>query len=313
MNKILLFALLLLWTTTVDAATLIKTVAMVNNDVVTSYQLEKRLATAMAAETSQRRLSQEEHSALRLKVLNGMIEDLLVEQRIQEIGLSVSDQELNSAIEDVQRQNKLTGEQLKTALLAQGMSFADYRQDLRKEILRYKLIAREVRSKVEVTNAEIRDYFKAHEAEYMTLPALRLGRISYPLANDADAKLKERLIQQAQIARQLLLGGKPFDEVLSSLGGDAEGGDMGTMVEEELNPHFQQMVDGLQVGQVSEPMENLGSIHIFQVLERTPAKAELSEDISSAIEEILAAQNSEKRFAEWKKGLRKDAIVDIRI
>ncbi len=312
MKKILLLALLLLWTTNAAATTLIKTVAMVNNDIVTSYQLDKKLAVAMTSEESNRQLSREEHSALCLRVLNAMIEDLLVEQRIKELGLSVSDQDLDSAIEDVQRQNKLTGEQLKTALQAQGMSFADYRSDLSKEILRYKLIAREVRSKVEVTNTEIREYFNAHEAEYMTLPTLRLGRVSYPLPPDADAKVKERLIQQAQIARRQLLDGKPFAEVLKAQGG-AEGGDMGIMSEEELNPHLHQMVNGLQAGQVCEPMETPDSIHIFQVLERTPAKAELDDEVSSAIEKILAAQNSEKRFAEWKKELRKDAVVDIRI
>jgi peptidyl-prolyl cis-trans isomerase SurA len=313
MKNIFLFALLLLCSTTVNAAMLIKTVAMVNNGAVTSYQLDKKMATAMALETNRNQLSQEDHSALRTEVLNSMIEDLLVEQRIQELGLSVSDQELESAIEDVQRQNKLTDEQLKTALEAQGTSFADYRKDLRKEILRYKLIAREVRSKVEVTKAEIRAYFTAHEADYMTEPTLRLGRISYPLAEDADTKTKERFTQQAQIARQQLLGGKVFAEVLASLGGDAEGGDMGTMVEKEMNPELRLMVEGLTVGQVNEPTEAIGSIHIFQVLERTPANSELSEEISIAIENILAAQNSEKRFSEWKKELRKDAIVDIRI
>ncbi len=313
MKKLFLFTLLFLCTTTVNAAMLIKTVAMVNNDAVTSYQLDKKMATAMALETNRRQLSLEDHSALRTEVLNSMIEDLLVEQRIQELGLSVSDQDLESAIEDVQRQNKLTSEQLKTALQAQGTSYADYRKDLRKEILRYKLIAREVRSKVEVTKAEIRAYFSAHEADYMTEPTLRLGRISYPVASDADIKIKEQLTQQVQIVRQQLLGGKPFDEVLSSLGGEAEGGDMGTMVEKELNLELHQGIVGLKIGEVSEPLEIQGSIFICQVLDRTPAKAELNEDISIAIENILAAQNSEKRFSEWKKELRKDAIVDIRI
>lgn len=313
MKNIFLIALLFLSTATVDAAILIKTVAMVNNDAVTSFQLDKKMATTMALESDRRQLSQEEHSDLRIKVLNGMIEDLLVEQRIQEIGLVVTDQDLNSAIEDVQRQNKLTSEQLKTALQAQGTSFADYRRDLRKEILRYKLISREVRSKVEVTKAEIRTYFDSHQAEYMTEPTLRLGRISCPLASDADTKVKEQLIQQVQIARQQLLGGKPFDEVLSSLGGEAEGGDMGTMVEKDLNPELHQGIYGLKIGEVSEPLEVQGSIFICQVLDRTPAKAELSEDISRAIEKILAGQNTEKRFSEWKKELRKDAVVDIRI
>lgn len=312
MRKIFLLALLLLWTTTANAAVLIKTVAMVNNDAVTSYQLEKRLTAALAA-GDQRQLSQEEHDALRLNVLNTLIEEILVEQRIQEIGLTVADHELDSAIEDVQRQNKLTSEQLEKALLAQGMSFPDYRLNLRKEILRYKLIAREVRSKVEVTRAEIREYFDAHAEEYMVQPTLHLCRISYPLPEDADEKIKEQLIQRAQATRQQLLAGKPFTEVLDSLDGDAEGGDMGTMTEKELNPKLHLVIEGLKAGQVSEPVEAFGSVHICQVVERTPAKAELSEEVNAQIEKILAAQNSEKRFTEWKKGLRKDAIIDIRI
>jgi len=313
MKKIILTSLLLLCSNSIYAETLIKTVAIVNNDVITSFQLEKALATAMAASQGKRQFSMEEHAALRLTVLNGLIEDRLVEQRIRELGLSVTEQELNSAIEDVQRQNKLTSEQLKTALQAQGMSFDSYRQDLRKEILRYKLIAKEVRSKVEVTNVEIREYFDAHKDAYMSQPSLHLMRISFPLPKDANEAQIVQLKQKAQIARQQLLDGKPFAEVLAGIGPDADGGDMGTMVEKEMHPELRKLVAGLTVGQINEPAEALGSIHIFQLLERTPAKAELSEEISAAIEKIIAAQNSEKRFAEWKQELRKDAAVDIRI
>ncbi len=313
MKRFILLSLMLLWAIPATAKPLITVVAMVNNDAVTSYQLEKKLATIMAADTAKNRLSKEEHQALRLKVLNSMIEDLLVEQRIHELGLAVSDQEIDSAIEDVQQQNKLTRDQLKTALEAQGMSFASYRQNLRKEILRYRLISREVRSKIEVTKAQIRTYFEAHKNEFKSLPTLHLVRISYPIPKEADAKTKEILMQKAQIARQLLLAGKPFAEVLKQLGDAAEGGDMGVVIEQEMNPQLRQMIAGLQAGQVSSPQEALGSIHLFKVVSRTPAKAELSDEIRTRIEKILAKQNSEKRFAEWKKGLRKDAVIDIRI
>lgn len=313
MKKLFLFALILCCAAPVGAETLIKVVAMVNNDAVTSYQLEKQLATAMATDTSKTQLSQAEHKELKQKILEGMIEDLLVEQRVREIGLSVSDQEIDRAIEDVQRQNKLTLEQLKTALQAQGMSFADYRSKLRKEILRYKLIGREVNSKVEVTRAQVREYFKAHEDAYRQPPTLHLARVSYPLPKDATAKDKEKLMQKAQVVRQQLLAGKPFDEVQKNLTPDAEGGDMGVLVEAEMNPALREAVSALKAGEVSEPKEALGSIHIFQVIERTPARAELTEEISQAIEQILAKENSEKRFSEWKKELRKGASIDIRI
>lgn len=313
MTKSLLLVLMLLFSSSINAAPLIQVVAMVNNDAVTSYKLDKALAYAMAADIDKNQLSKDEYRALKVNVLNGMIEDLLVEQRIRELGLSVSEQEVDAAVEDVQRQNNLTREQLLNALQAQGMSFADYRQNLRKEVLRYKLIGREVRSKIEVTNTQIREYFKAHEQDYTQPPTLRLARISFPVSADAKAKSKEKLFQQAQIARQQLLAGKPFPEVLSSLSDGGEGADMGTLIEKEMNPILREMVSGLSVDQVSEPREALGSIHIFKVLERNPAKAELTEDIRDAIEQILAKQNSEERFSEWKADLRKEAVIDIRI
>ena len=312
MRKLLLAALLLTGSSAF-AAPLIEVVAVVNNDVVTSYQLDKQLTLAMVTDTEKRHRTNEEYQQLRRQVLDRMIEDLLAEQRIRELGLKVSDQELETAITDVQRQNKLTLDQLKNALQAQGMSFDDYRDNLRKEILRYKLISREVRSKVEVTRAQIRDYFADHREEYLEPPTLHLLRISYPLAKDADAKTREKAVQQLQVARQQLLDGKPFDEVLKGLGGKVEGGDMGTLVEKEMNPKLQQIVAKLKSGEISAPREALGSLHIFQVIERTPAKAELTQERSEQIEKILADKNSEERFTQWKKELRKDAAIDIRL
>jgi len=313
MRKLLLLGLVLCCAAPVGATTLIKIVATVNNDAVTSYQLEKRLATAMATDATKNQLNREEHRELKLKILDQMIDELLVEQRVREIGLKVTEDEITRAIEDVQRQNKLTLEQLKKALSAQGMDFAEYRANLGKEILRYKLIGREVRSKIEVTRSEIREYFNTHQAEYRQPPTLQLGRISYPLAKDASLKEKEILLQKAEVVRQQLLNGKPFTEVLTRLDSDAEGGDMGEMIEEEMNPTLREAVSGLKTGEVSKPAEALGSIHIFQVLNRTPAQAELTEELSQQIEQILSQQNSETRFAEWKKELRKGATIEIRL
>ena len=310
LSKYLPLLLLFLWVGNLHAEPLIRVVALVNNDVVTSYQLEQKLAemnspaqkgAATQGETSDREL------------LNLLIEDVLVQQRIAELGLSVSDQELTSAIEDVQRQNKLTLEQLQTALHAQGVSMADYRQNLRKEILRYKLINQEVRSKVEVTRAQIRDYFEAHRNEFTQPPALNLARLSFPMLATAKDEQRQELLQQAQVARQQLLAGKSVQEILNAAGGAIEGGNMGMMVEAELHPEFQKGIAGLTSGEVTEPILALGAVHVFKIVERTPAKAELTEDVSAAIEKILSEQNSEKRFTEWKKELRQGAVIDIRL
>ena len=74
----------------------------------------------------------------------------------------------------MQKQNKLTREQLVQALQFEGMAFDEYRENLRKQILRFKLLGREVQSKVEVTNQEIRDYFRQHIDDYREAPFVRI-------------------------------------------------------------------------------------------------------------------------------------------
>jgi peptidyl-prolyl cis-trans isomerase SurA len=310
--KYLPLLVLLTWAGNLRAEPLITVVALVNNDVVTSYQLEQKMAEMKSA-TRKSEAPATPEEALRSEVLNLLIEDLLVQQRIALLGLSVSDQELTAAIEDVQRQNKLTLEQLQTALQAQGVSMADYRQNLRKEILRYKLLNQEVRSKVEVTRTQIRDYFEAHRDAFTKPASLHLARLSFPLPASVDDELRQRLMQQAQIARQQLLAGKSVQDVIRDSGGAAEGGDMGVMAETELHPELQKAIEGLTTGEISEPTLALGSLHVCKVIERTPAQAELTDDVSAGIEKILSEQNSEKRFNEWKKELRKGAVIDIRI
>jgi len=287
MKKILLLSLCICWCSSAFAAPLIKTLAVVNNDVVTSYQLDQKLQPLLAKAATPP--AEKELSALKKKLLNDLIEDRLVDQRIKELRLSVNDQELTSAIEDVQRQNKLTSDQLKTALRAQGMSYADYRKNLRKEILRYKLIAKEVRSKVEVTKAQIRAYFEEHKDDYLTKPSVHLVRVGYPISADASSKDRQLLKQKAEIVRQQLLSGKPFDEVKKALGPEAEAGDMGTIIVEEMNSELRNLIANLKVGEVNPPTEVLGSLYIFQVLARTSAKAELTSEVSQKIEKILGA------------------------
>ena len=83
---------------------------------------------------------------------------------------------------DVQRQNKLNAQQLEEALRQQGMSLTEYQENIRSQILRFKLLAREVQSKIEVSTQEIRDYFREHIDDYRLAPSIRLSVISFPLA-----------------------------------------------------------------------------------------------------------------------------------
>ncbi len=299
-----------LLTNPVAAKTLSKVAAVVNKDIISTYQLDKAVITALANDTKGNQLTAEQFDQLRLRILEQLINEKLVDQRIAELGLTVGDTEIDAAVLDVQRKNNLSREKLEMALTAQGMDMAGYRAQLRKEILRYKLLGREVNYKVQVTESEIRDYFREHIDEYRAAPRVRVSHISYRLP--ADEAGRAAINKQAIITRDLLTSGEEFDKVLVGQEDVASGSDMGEVVMEELAEPLQEILQNLQVGEVSEPVEMGDQLHLFQVTAHTPGDANLYDRKKIEIEEILKKEKTEIRFKDWAKELRDNGHVEIR-
>jgi len=293
------------------AKTLDKVVAVVNNDIISSYQLDNAVLDALAKNSQGNQLTTKQFDQLREKILEQLINDKLVKQRIKELGLQVSEAELNAAITDVQRKNNLTRAMLEKALKTQGMDFASYRQQLRDEILRYKLLGREVDYKVQVTSGEVREYFRAHIDDYRATPTVQVSNISYPLPATEEGKLAIR--KQVEVTRDLLLNGESLEKVLATQKDIASATDMGELVESELTTQLQKALAGLAVGQVSEPLEMNGQLHLFLVTARNPGDIHLFDRVKGKIEQTLKKQKTDARYKEWAQELRNNGHVDIRI
>lgn len=295
------------------AKTLTKVVAVVNDDIVSSYQLDKAVLEALAADAKGNQLTSKQFDELKVRVLENLINEKLVEQRIKELGLTVPASELDAAIEDVQIKNKLTGDMLKRAVEAQGMSFEDYRNQIKKEILRYKLLGREVNYKVQVTSSEVREYFREHIDEYRAKPHVRVSSISYEVPANVSAGDMKDLRKQVEVTRDLLLSGEDFDKVLNSQGAGVFGGDMGDLIEDDLTEQLREALVGLEVGQVSEPVLMNGQLHLFKVTDRNPGDINLFDRVKGDIEAKLKKEKTDARFKEWAQELRDRGYIDIRI
>ena len=295
----------------VTAKTLSRIAAVVNDQIITTYQLEKTLSQALAQNPNSNQMTAGQFDQLRSQVLEKLINDKLLEQRIKELGLEVTDPELTAAIEDVQHKNNLSSEALEQALAAQGMSMARYREQLKTEILRYKLLGREVNYKIMVTNNEVRQYFRDHIDEYRVSPKISLNQLSFPLP--ADAQQREELIGHIAEIRSRLQNGEDFATVLADQQGSASGSNMGELIETDLAQPLQDALIGLDPGDVSEPVEMNDQLHIFQVTARNPGDIHLFDRVKGEIEDKLRRQKTDRRYEEWEQELRSNARVDIRI
>jgi len=316
MKKVFLAAVLLFVSVVSSPAeTVTRIAAVVNDEIITTFQLEREVERVRSQkEGAGEVLSEDDQKTLRKTILGRLIEESLMRQRVEELGLQVSDDEVEQAIIDVERQNRLTREQLVEALAQQGLEFSEYKENLRKQILRFKLLGREVNAKVDVTIPEIEAYYSEHIDDYRGKPFVRLSRLSFYFPPDASAIQKGHLYDRALKAQGQLVAGADLDSVLKEAKpeGMVDGGDMGTFGEGELIPRFDEAVQDLEVGGVTPVIETPTGYHVLIVTERSAGKVEPLENLRAEIEAILKEKKTEERFKEWSTGLKEKAFIDIR-
>jgi peptidyl-prolyl cis-trans isomerase SurA len=273
--------------------------AVVNDEIITTRQLEQRVDAQAPDEGMSRR-----------QMLENMITDILVEQRAAEIGIGVSEEDIDRAVADVERQNGITTAQLEQALVAQGMSMREYREQLRNQILRFKLTGIEVKSKADVTRREIESYYNEHQDEYRQPARMRLSRISIPLKVEG-----KETYAQAEEMRQSLEDGRSIEDILdrfpSGLG--AEGGDMGYFKPGELSPMFNEALEGLEEGDVTDILQSDEILHILRVEESSAGGVAPLEEVEDKIAEQLRQKKMEQELKKWREDLRENAYIEIRL
>jgi peptidyl-prolyl cis-trans isomerase SurA len=311
MKKLLIVVvLLLLPVLPLQAEPLNGIAAVVNKEIITNYQLDQALQQVLPAQ-----ITAADRERLRREVLDSLVEEVLIRQRTEELDLRVGEEELEAAIRDVQRQNNLSREQLEEAVAVQGMAFNEYRENLRKQILRFKLLGRDVQSKLEVTNQELREYYQNNSDQFQEMAGVRLGRITFRLPAGADAERQGAVRAEVERARTMLAAGDSIATVLetySSWSG-VDGGDMGLLAASEISSAFAQAIEGLPPGGVSAPVVMGDAFHLLKVIERHAGGMRPFEMVKDDIRHKLVEEKQDAGYRSWAQGLRKGARIDIRI
>jgi peptidyl-prolyl cis-trans isomerase SurA len=299
--------------TPAPAETVSRIAAVVNGDIITTYELDQALTAQLAKAPKQP--SPAQLGALRKELLSRLIEEELVQQRIKALHLQVSDEEVENAILDVQKQNQLTREQLEQAVQGQGLTFAAYRENLRTQILRYKLVGQEVRSKVDISEREVLDYYRAHLEDYRLAPTVTLSAITFPVPEKAGAAEREAIRNTAREALGRLRQGATIDQVAVSYrdGFGATGSSLGTFAEGELTPELSKAVGGVEKGGLGALAETDRAILLLKVDERSPGGLRQFEAVRPEITQTLHDQKTDGRIKEWTQTLKQKAFIDIRL
>lgn len=259
--------------------------AVVNEEAILESDVEEQLYLLLAR--AQAQPDSQLVDTLRHQVLEQLIDDKLIVAEAQRQGLTVSDIEVNRAVEQqlAQKVQELGGEQAFREQLRRENTTEDrirekYRKDIRLQMLGQRLLAKQFPPKT-VPKAEAEAYFKANPTRFPKAPAeARLSVIQIPVLPDSATSAKGRAAALA--ARKRIEGGEKFAKVAAEVSDDPNssrsGGDLGFFTMGTMEPTIESAAFTLKPGRLSDPVLTPYGWHILEVIERDTLKTRAGRD-----------------------------------
>ena len=281
-------------------------VALVNGKLITKYEYDERLRP-IYEQTRGRQLSTDEISqitALRKKILNQMVDDILIEQDAERYKLKVTDAEVEQQVKDFLAKRKLSEDEFKRQLTLQRMSREEFNRNMRRDMIRHRLIGAVVSSKVVVTDSEVEAAYKERKAEFSKDSMVQLGLILVP-PKMSPAELK------SNIENGKLTFAEAADKY-SQGPGVGHGGDIGFIAWKDLAPEWNAALAGLKPGEITNPVHVQDFAGLLQVISLKEGEELPLDSVREQIYQALHEAKFEKVFQEYMQKLREKAVVEYR-
>jgi peptidyl-prolyl cis-trans isomerase SurA len=242
------------WLPASQAATemLDQVVAIVDDDVIMASELRERLASVTEAMAARGGEMPPEDTMIR-DTLDRLILESIQVQMGYRVGVRISDQQLNSAMERIAGQNRMTLEQFRQALEAEGQSYNRMRENVRKELIIQRVQGGNVNQRVQITDQEVDNFLTTEEGLKYTQPEYRMMQAL--LAVSPDESAEEVASKEAYVDRLLarIQAGEGYDVVLSSASRyPFSGGDLGWRPAEDLPSMFKDIAPTLKQGETGK-------------------------------------------------------------
>ena len=311
------FASCATWSHPSYAVVVERIVAIINDDVITLSELDDAIDLAVGDKLealSTADLKRAKREELRRSFLDQMINERILSQHYTKLDLSVSEAEVDSAIDLIARQNNMSRDVLRNELLRQGIPYLEYRDQIRRHLLQNKLIDKVIRTRVHITEDDLK-------AAYAEMKAAQEGkekaeitgiRVAGGVGSSPGAAAAAR--RAAEKARRLLMEGLGADEVAARFpdGSVISLGEMGSFRPGELMEPLNSAVFKLKAGEVSPVIERAQDIYVLKVLSYSADEStQTYEDVRDQLYQRVYEEEIDRQLKNFVKKAREEAHVRI--
>ena len=278
-------------------------IAVVNTELIMLSELRaeiagehKRVHDEYRGEELQRRLRQIEYMGL-----TRMIERRLQLQVAKNKGVEITEDEVDRAVRELQRQ----GEKV-------DASNPEDKKNVKDQLTLMRVVDREVRSGVMVSEPETHRYYESHQNRFLMPDEYRISQILIlRKASDTADSARGRA---AAVSAELKAGRDFTDLALKHSDGpeSTKGGNLGYVRQGELLPQIERALTSLQTGNVSDPVETAEGWHIIRLDEKRPPQYRPYAEVKNEIQTLVYQQKSEDVYQSWLADLKNKSFIEVK-
>lgn len=291
------------------AAVVDRIVAQVNDEIITQSELE---AMSRSIEPEPGGARAKGGKQVQRELLEALIDRKLALAEAKRRGISVSDKEMDQALQEFRRRNNIPDDAaLDKALTQSGLTYKDLRDQIQGQLVQERLANVAVGGKVTVSDADVRRIYDEQTKEggmgreqvHLRMIVLNFPANPTPAQKEEIQKKAETLIKEIRQA-----GPKAFSEVARKH--EAEVVDLGSVAEADMAPPLAEAIRGGKPGDIF-PIQTPKGFQLIQMTERRIGRTIPFEEAAPRIRQMLMHRNLEKLYIEWVKTLRTKAVIKI--
>ena len=308
---------LLLPSSLMAAKVLDRIVAVVNEDIILLSELNQRMKPYIQ-KIQQQGYDADQERELTFKVredmLNRLVDEKLTDQEIKRNDIQVDEAQLDAAIERIKTTNYFTDEDLQGYLKQENITMQEYRDQIKEQIMRSRLVNYQVKSKIVVTEKDILDYYDGHPELYGGKKRFHLKNILLRVPELATTDEKQAVRKRIEDIRQRIANGESFsDQARSESEGPAaaNGGDIGDFEASSLSPQILDAIEGLSPGDTTAVLDTDLGFQLFYLDAVTRDEGKSLESVKDEIHERLYQEEVDKKFLSWLEELRGRSHIKV--